>query len=181
MRIWVILAGLLLSACQHVSAPPQVVGEIRDLRTGQALSAQERALAREKWLYEHLLDELQAYIDPLTRLARALAALDALCALAERSLTLDWCAPQFVPEPCIEIEAGRHPVVQARLQEASSGAFIANAVAGRNAYIVEKYFSGVWITVVQHNRIDSDSRCIQWGQQAGNAFVFRHTAVGACQ
>lgn len=41
MRIWVILAGLLLSACQHVSAPPQVVGEIRDLRTGQALSAQE--------------------------------------------------------------------------------------------------------------------------------------------
>ncbi|MPM49383.1 DNA mismatch repair protein MutS [bioreactor metagenome] len=49
-----------------------------------------------------------------------------LCTLAERSLTLDWCAPQFVPEPCIEIEAGRHPVVQARLAETSSGAFIPN-------------------------------------------------------
>jgi DNA mismatch repair ATPase MutS len=35
-----------------------------------------------------------------------------LCRLAERSLTLNWCAPQFVNEPCIEIEAGRHPVVE---------------------------------------------------------------------
>jgi DNA mismatch repair ATPase MutS len=35
-----------------------------------------------------------------------------LCTLAERSLTLNWCAPQFVNEPCIEIEAGRHPVVE---------------------------------------------------------------------
>ncbi|MBW8315888.1 MAG: DNA mismatch repair protein MutS, partial [Hydrogenophaga sp.] len=80
----------------------------------------------EKWLFEHLLDELQAYIDPLTRLARALAALDALCALAERSLTLNWSAPQFVAEPCIEIRGGRHPVVEARLNETNGGSFIAN-------------------------------------------------------
>ncbi len=92
----------------------------------KALSAQERALAREKWLYEQLLDQLQAFVPALTKLAEALATLDALCALAERSLTLDWCAPQFVKEPCIDIEAGRHPVVQARLAELSSGAFIAN-------------------------------------------------------
>ncbi len=92
----------------------------------KALSAQERALAREKWLYDQVLDELQAFVPALTQLARALATLDALCALTERSLTLDWCAPQFVKEPCIEIEAGRHPVVQARLAETSSGAFIAN-------------------------------------------------------
>lgn len=92
----------------------------------KALSAQERALAREKWLYEQLLDQLQAHVPALTRLANALATLDALCALAERSLTLDWCAPQFAREPCIDIEAGRHPVVQARLAELSSGAFIAN-------------------------------------------------------
>jgi DNA mismatch repair protein MutS len=92
----------------------------------KALSAQERALAREKWLYENLLDQLQAYIAPLSRLARAMAALDALCALAERSLTLDWCAPQFVAEPCIEIRGGRHPVVQARLNETTGTSFIAN-------------------------------------------------------
>ena len=92
----------------------------------KALSAQERGLAREKWLYEQLLDQLQPAVPALTRLATALATLDALCALTERSLTLDWCAPQFVREPCLDITAGRHPVVQARLAETSRGSFIAN-------------------------------------------------------
>ena len=92
----------------------------------KALSAQERALAREKFLYEHLLDELQAFVPALGRLARAVAALDALCALAERSLALDWAAPVFVKQPCIAIERGRHPVVEARLAETHGGAFIAN-------------------------------------------------------
>lgn len=92
----------------------------------KALSAQERALAREKWLYEQLLDQLQPFVPALTALARALATLDALCALAERSLTLNWCAPVFVREPCIDISEGRHPVVEARLAETSGGSFIAN-------------------------------------------------------
>ncbi len=100
----------------------------------KALSAQERALAREKWLYEGLLDQLQAHVQPLGTLARALASLDALCALAERSLTLNWCKPQFVLEPCIEIRAGRHPVVEARMAETGSGNFIPNdTVLGQKA------------------------------------------------
>ncbi len=92
----------------------------------KALSAQERALAREKFLYEQLLDQLQPFVPELSRVARALASLDVLCALAERSLTLGWCAPQFALEPCIDIDAGRHPVVEMRLAETSSAAFIAN-------------------------------------------------------
>jgi DNA mismatch repair protein MutS len=92
----------------------------------KALSAQDRALAREKFLYEQLLDELQAFITPLSHVGQAVATLDALCALAERSLTLNWSAPSFVKEPCIDISAGRHPVVEARLAELSSGSFIAN-------------------------------------------------------
>ena len=92
----------------------------------KALSANERALAREKWLYEQLLDKLQVYVPALSRLARALASLDALCALAERSLTLSWAAPVFVKEPCIDISQGRHPVVESRLAETGGGAFIAN-------------------------------------------------------
>ena len=92
----------------------------------KALSAQERALAREKWLYERLLDELQPFVPALGTLARALATLDVLAALAERSLTLDWQAPTFVPEPRIEIRQGRHPVVEARLQETGAGPFIPN-------------------------------------------------------
>jgi DNA mismatch repair protein MutS len=92
----------------------------------KALSAQERALAREKWLYEQLLDALQPHLGALGAAARALAALDALAALAERAATLNWCRPQFVAHPCIEIEAGRHPVVEARLAETGGGPFIAN-------------------------------------------------------
>ena len=92
----------------------------------KALSAQERALAREKWLYEQLLEQLQTYVPALSSMARALAALDVLCCLAERALTLHWCAPEFSPEPCIEIESGRHPVVEARLAQTSSGSFMAN-------------------------------------------------------
>ncbi|MDO5624594.1 MAG: DNA mismatch repair protein MutS [Pseudomonadota bacterium] len=92
----------------------------------KALSAQERALAREKWLYDHLLQELQTHVPQLTRYARALATLDALSALAERADTLGWCAPEFVREPCIDIRGGRHPVVEARLAETGGGAFIPN-------------------------------------------------------
>ena len=50
----------------------------------RALSAQERALAREKWLFDELLRRLQPHIPALTRFARALAALDALAALFYR-------------------------------------------------------------------------------------------------
>jgi DNA mismatch repair protein MutS len=92
----------------------------------KALSAQERALAREKWLYEGLLDQLQPFVPALTALAQAMASLDALCALTERSLTLNWCAPEFTKEPCIEIRQGRHPVVEARLAQMSGASFIAN-------------------------------------------------------
>ena len=92
----------------------------------KALSAQERALAREKWLYDQVLDALQPHVPALTRLACALATLDALCTLAERSLTLDWSAPHFAKTPSLDIVQGRHPVVQARLAETSAGAFIAN-------------------------------------------------------
>ncbi|MBX3642587.1 MAG: DNA mismatch repair protein MutS [Rubrivivax sp.] len=92
----------------------------------KALSAAERALAREKWLYEQLLDALQPHLAALSALADALATLDALAALAERAATLDWCRPSFVSHPCIDIEAGRHPVVEMRLNESGSGNFIAN-------------------------------------------------------
>jgi DNA mismatch repair protein MutS len=92
----------------------------------KALSAQERSLAREKLLWETLLDDLQSTLGILGELARALASLDALCALTERAQTLGWCRPEFVNHPCLDIERGRHPVVEARLAETGGGSFIAN-------------------------------------------------------
>ncbi|HEY1129081.1 MAG TPA: DNA mismatch repair protein MutS [Roseateles sp.] len=92
----------------------------------KALSANERALAREKLLYEQVIDALISRLEPLTALGRALAGLDALAALAERAVTLNWCRPEFVAQPCLEIEAGRHPVVQARLAETGGTEFMPN-------------------------------------------------------
>ena len=92
----------------------------------KALSAHDRALAREKWLYEGVLDALQEHIPALTAVARQLATLDALCALTERALTLGWQRPQFCETPCIQIRGGRHPVVQERLDRTSGTPFIPN-------------------------------------------------------
>ena len=92
----------------------------------KALSAQDRALAREKWLFDQLLDDLQHHLGVLGALGRALATLDALASLAERAATLGWCRPQFVSQPAINIVQGRHPVVQARLAETGGPEFIAN-------------------------------------------------------
>lgn len=92
----------------------------------QALSAQERALAREKQLWENLLAALTPHTAALQNCARALASVDALACLAERAQTLGWSEPQFTDQALIAIEAGRHPVVEARLAENGGASFIAN-------------------------------------------------------
>ena len=87
----------------------------------KALSAQERALAREKLLYDQLLELLAPDIPSLQRVAGALAEIDLLTTFAERAHALDFCLPELVGEPVIEIDAGRHPVVEAQVDT-----FIAN-------------------------------------------------------
>ena len=79
----------------------------------KVLSARERALAREKLLYEALLDALGEDLESLKRCAAALSELDVLAGLSERAQALDWTRPQLADTPGIRIEAGRHPVVEA--------------------------------------------------------------------
>ena len=83
----------------------------------KALSAQDRALAREKLLYEKLLNDLAPHIPVLQQAAGALAELDLLSTFAERAAALDWNAPEFGDDYSIEIDAGRHPVVQAQVDQ----------------------------------------------------------------
>ena len=83
----------------------------------KALSAQERALALEKALYEQLLEALRPHIPALQRIARSLAELDLLGSFAASSLRFNWCRPRFVDEPLLEIEAGRHPVVESQVDQ----------------------------------------------------------------
>jgi len=82
----------------------------------KALSAQERALAREKFLFERLLDELAPSIPELQDAAAALATLDVLANLAERADALRLTRPTFTSEAGIAIRGGRHPVVEQQVE-----------------------------------------------------------------
>ena len=88
----------------------------------KVLSAEVKALAREKWLYEHLLEEVYQCVDALTQLAEALSLIDVLSNLSERAQSLNWHCPELVETPGIAIHKGRHPVIEQLLQEQ----FIAN-------------------------------------------------------
>lgn len=93
----------------------------------KVLSANERALAREKQLYTELLEQLLPFINALQLYAGAIASLDVLCCFAERALALDYVAPELSTNPGLHIEAGRHPVVEQHLQSAATHQpFIAN-------------------------------------------------------
>jgi DNA mismatch repair protein MutS len=76
------------------------------------LSARERSLSREKFLYEQVLDALQPAIAGLQASAEAVAEIDVLTTLSERAKTLEWVAPTLTTEPCLRIQGGRHPVVE---------------------------------------------------------------------
>jgi DNA mismatch repair protein MutS len=82
----------------------------------KALSAQDRALAREKYLYDELLAALQQYIHALQKAAASIAEIDVLCTLAERAQTLDYFMPDLSTEDVFTIETGRHPVVERQIE-----------------------------------------------------------------
>ncbi len=95
----------------------------------KALSAQERSLAREKLLYEQILDALLPVVPTLQTIARAIAQLDLLAGFAESALKRNWCKPEFAVSDGstarLLIEGGRHPVVENELAH-SAETFIAN-------------------------------------------------------
>ncbi|WP_455374626.1 DNA mismatch repair protein MutS [Kaarinaea lacus] len=91
----------------------------------KVLSSSERALAKEKALYEELFDLLADDIAPLQTTASALAQLDVLSNFAQCADQLDLCHPELVDDPGLEIEGGRHPVVEQVLDEP----FIPNSVS----------------------------------------------------
>ena len=89
----------------------------------KALSAQDRALAREKFLYDKLLVVLLPHIHALQKMAASVAEIDVLCAFAERAQALDYVAPLLSDEAIFTIETGRHPVVENQVEN-----FVANDV-----------------------------------------------------
>jgi DNA mismatch repair protein MutS len=102
------------------SAERYITPELKSFED-KALSANDRALAREKFLFEELLGKLAPHVPSLQRVAQALAELDGLCTFADNAVRLDLSMPEFVDHDLIDIVAGRHPVVEQQVDN-----FIAN-------------------------------------------------------
>ena len=105
------------------NAERYITSELKEYED-KILSAREKSLAREKWLYEQIIQKLQPNILALQDLAQALASIDVLCNFAERASSLSLCAPSLVDENIIDIRGGRHLVVEQNLNQA----FIANSL-----------------------------------------------------
>lgn len=88
----------------------------------KVLSAESRALSREKQLFETILQHLQQHIVELQRMSQAIAALDMIANFAHQARLRHWSRPTFSPDNIIHIIAGRHPVVEA----VSKSSFVAN-------------------------------------------------------
>ena len=116
------------------NAERYVTAELKSFED-KVLGARDRALARERELYEALLDRLTDSLAGMQATAAAVAALDVLATLAERALALRLTRPALVDESRIEIRGGRHPVVEQSLD----GPFVPNDLSlhdGRRMLIV---------------------------------------------
>ncbi|MFO1393699.1 MAG: DNA mismatch repair protein MutS [Steroidobacteraceae bacterium] len=101
----------------------------------RVLGARDRSLARERELYEGLLDRLIERLPALQATAGALASLDVLANLAERALALRFVQPQLSDDSVIDIRGGRHPVVE----QSIDGPFVPNDLSlheGRRMLVV---------------------------------------------
>jgi len=93
----------------------------------KVLSAQDRSLAREKWLFDQVLELLAPMVNALATCASACAELDALVALAHHAEKNDWVAPRLTEQTAIEIELGRHPVVERSIERFTPNSCVLNA------------------------------------------------------
>src|SRR5687768_1159078 len=87
----------------------------------KALSARDRALALEKSLYEQVIEDLQPHLGVLQKIARAIAQTDVLANFSALAVRKNFARPHFNEQICIDIEGGRHPVVEGQIEN-----FIAN-------------------------------------------------------
>jgi DNA mismatch repair protein MutS len=93
----------------------------------KVLSAQDRSLAREKWLFEQLLEQLTSHVKQLAQCAAACAELDALVSLAHHAQHHQWVAPTLLAHTTIEITLGRHPVVERAIERFTPNSCSLNA------------------------------------------------------
>jgi DNA mismatch repair protein MutS len=91
----------------------------------QVVTAVDRQVRREQQLFNALRDLVAQHVESLRLIARALAELDALAALARVAERKQWVAPALEPSGGLTIERGRHPIIEQLL----GGSFIPNSVS----------------------------------------------------
>ncbi|MUL17696.1 DNA mismatch repair protein MutS [Aliivibrio fischeri] len=105
------------------NAERYIIPELKE-HEDKVLNSKSKALAIEKRLWEELFDQLLPHLEQLQSMANAISELDVLSNLAERADTLNYCRPVLTKETGINIEGGRHPVVE----QVMSDPFIANPI-----------------------------------------------------
>ncbi|MBU2897170.1 DNA mismatch repair protein MutS [Vibrio hepatarius] len=105
------------------NAERYIIPELKE-HEDKVLNSKSKALSLEKRLWEELFDLLLPHLENLQNLASAISQIDVLQNLAERADNLDYCRPILMEETGIEIQSGRHPVVEQVLDEP----FIANPI-----------------------------------------------------
>lgn len=106
------------------NAERYIIPELKEYED-KVLTSKGRALALEKRLYEQLFDLLLPHLERMQKSADAIAELDVLTNLAERAITLNYSQPNLTSHKGINIQGGRHPVVEQVL----SAPFIANSLS----------------------------------------------------
>ncbi|MBK8070197.1 MAG: DNA mismatch repair protein MutS [Rhodanobacteraceae bacterium] len=97
---------------QTLKGAERYITEELKLYEDKVLGSRERALMRERGLYEELVAELQRHLDTLRLASDALAHLDVVTALADGAERWNWVRPTLTDERVLKIEGGRHPVVE---------------------------------------------------------------------
>ncbi len=98
------------------NAERYIIDELKEYED-KVLSSKSRALALEKRLYEQLLDQLLEQLHGLQATAAALAEVDVLCCLAQQADRLNWSRPELTDAPELRVTSGRHPVVEAVIDD----------------------------------------------------------------
>lgn len=136
----------------------------------KVLGAREKSMAREKALYRQLLDTLKPHLSELTRIADVFAESDTLQSLAAVAVTEDWCAPELVGTPGIDIDLGRHPVVES----ISTDPFVGNSLlltASKRMLIVTGPNMGGKSTFMRQNALITLLACVGSYVPANRAII----------
>lgn len=98
------------------NAERYITDELKQHET-EVLTAEERAKDLEYELFEQIRERVAAWIEPLQRVADAVAQIDVLSGLAQLAAERDYCRPEIVNESVLEIADGRHPVLEQALED----------------------------------------------------------------